>query len=154
MTIARPLLMMGDDLICYRVMPNNKLIPFSSQVVIIALFVVFFSVLFSLTNAIYSNYQYDVKIKQFQLENQRYAEQNKLKMYEYLRSNLRLVLEKEKKETMNQINPGEQVIVLHTDTNPKNLFHPNNPSQSPQEKQEEKYKDLSNTQKWWHYFFD
>jgi hypothetical protein len=135
-------------------MTTNKVIPFSSQVFIIALFVVFFSVLFSLANAIYSNYQYDVKIRQFQDENQRYAEQNKLKMYEYLRSNLRLVLEKEKKETMNQINPGEQVIVLHADSSQKDLFNPTKPVTTPLEKQEEKYKDLPNTQKWWHYFFD
>ncbi len=135
-------------------MIKNQVIPTSSQVAIVTLFIVFFAVLFSLANTIYSNYQYDQKIKQFEVENKRLEQQNKLKLYEYLRTGLRLVLEKEKKETMNQINPGEQVIVLHNDDRNKELFTPPPSTSNPREEQAELYKDKSNPEKWYHYFFD
>ncbi len=135
-------------------MANGKIIPISSQIVIISLFVILFSALFSLASAIYNNYQYDLKIKQFQSENERYSEENRLKMYDFLRASLRLVLEKERKETMNEINQGEQVIVLHTDTNNKGMFEQSITPKSSTAKDEELYKDLPNIQKWWHFFLD
>lgn len=135
-------------------MLSKKIIPVSSQIVIITLFIIFFSVLFSLANTIYNNYQYDLKIKQFEEENQRKSEENKLKMYEYLRTSLRMVLEKEKKETMNMINPGEQVIVLHNENPNKELFSQPKEEKSRTEEQAELYKDKPNPDKWYHFFFD
>lgn len=126
---------------------------FGSQMFIIILFIILFSVLFSLASGIYNNYQYDLKIKQFEAENERYRQENKVKLYEYLRSNLKLVLEKEKKETMNEINPGEQVIVLQSENSPNNLFV-HKPQKSKQDTKEERYKNESNPQKWWYFFFD
>lgn len=135
-------------------MITKRFVPVSSQIVIISLFIVFFAILFSLMNLIYNDYQSEIMIKKFQEDNQRYQEQNKLKMFEYVRSNLRLVLEKVKKESSNEINPGEQVIVLHTDDTQRSLFETTKASELQQQKPEERYKDLPNIQKWWHFFFD
>lgn len=131
---------------------QRKIIPVSSQIVITVLFVLLFSVLFSLANLIHNNYQYELKRKEFESENQRYEDQNKSKMYEYLRSNLRKVLEKERKETLNQINPGEQVIVLHTE-NENTIFEGSNQNEKAPEVAH-MYEGLPNIVKWQHFFFD
>ncbi len=133
-------------------MKNN--IPFSSRVVIISLFVILFSVLFSLANAIYNNYQHELKVQQFENENERYREDIKVKMYEYLRSQLKRVLEKEKKETMNLINPGEEVIVIHEEGNKGDLFQSTEEEKSFGERKLDRYRNKSNPEKWWYFFFD
>lgn len=134
---------------------KRKIIPFSSQVVIITLFVILFSVLFSLANLVYDNYQYDLKRKEFEAENRRYEEENRAKMYEFLRSKLRRVLEKERKETMNEINPGEQVIVLHNDERERIFQQPESERvYDDTERETDRYANLSNLQKWRYFFFE
>ena len=134
-------------------MTKRKIIPFSSQVVIITLFIILFSVLFSLANLVYNNYQYDIKRKEFEAENARYEEENRAKMYEYLRSKLRRVVEKERKETMNEINPGEQVIVLHEDES-KRIFEQPEARKTFEDRTDDRYAHLPNIQRWRYFFFE
>jgi cell division protein FtsB len=121
----------------------------TAKLVIIGLFLAVSYLLYSLTVSVYSSYQTDLIIQQYELENRRIEDENRKQSedYEYYSSNA--YIEKMAKQNLGVINPGEEVIII-----PAESFG-NVESRSYYFDEEAKpFADLSNPQKWWKFFFD
>jgi len=105
--------------------------------------------LYILMASVYKSYQIDIHIKNFQNDNERIAEENRLKSEEYDYYSSDAYIEKMAKQNLGLVNPGEEVIIIPKEdikttgiVGDENLDAVNEPVQ------------LNNPQRWWKFFFD
>ncbi len=123
----------------------------TAKLVIIALFLLVSFLLYSLTASVYKAYQIELHIKNYEKENARIAEENRIKSedYEYYSSDA--YIEKIAKQNLGLVNPGEEVIIIPNESIDASGIvgglHTQNDA-------DYDYVGLSNNQKWWKFFFD
>lgn len=123
----------------------------TTKLVIIALFLVVSFLLYSLTASVYKAYQIELHIKNYEKENARIAEENRVKSedYEYYSSDA--YIEKIAKQNLGLVNPGEEVIIIPNESIDASGIVGGLDSD---EESDYDYVGLSNSQKWWKFFFD
>lgn len=123
----------------------------TTKLVIIALFLVVSFLFYSLTASVYKAYQIELHIKNYEKENARIAEENRIKSedYEYYSSDA--YIEKIAKQNLGLVNPGEEVIIIPNESIDASGIVGGLDSD---DNTDYDYVGLSNSQKWWKFFFD
>ncbi len=123
----------------------------TTKLVIVALFLLVSFLLYSLTASVYKAYQIELHIKNYEKENERIAEENRIKSedYEYYSSDA--YIEKIAKQNLGLVNPGEEVIIIPNENIDASgiVGGADNPDDIDYD-----YVGLNNSQKWWKFFFD
>ena len=141
--------------LCIRLLFLNFFMQFQFQetsgkakLIIIGLFVLVAYLLYTLTTSIYKSYQIDLHIKAFIAENKRIEDENRKQIedFEYYSSDS--YIEKIAKENLGKVKSGEKVIII-----PKDVFEDDSNS-FVLDDDESAFSGLSNSQKWWLFFFD
>lgn len=121
-----------------------------TKMVIIGEFLVVSYLLYTLTVSVYKSYQIDQYITAFKQDNIRIADENRQKEEDYSYYTSDAYVEKIAKQNLGLVNPGEQVIVIPAsevvdtgtgDTGQTDVARSNTNT-------------MTNTQKWWKFFFD
>ncbi len=119
-----------------------------TRLVLIVGFFVLAYMLYNLTVSIYSNYQIEKHIAEFQNRNMELADENKKKLEDFQYYTSKEYMEKIAKQNLGLINPGEKVIIIPD----KDLV-----IVSEQEDRtaiaEQMRASWSNPKKWWKFFF-
>lgn len=87
-----------------------------TKFIIIVEFLLVAYLLYSLTKNVYNSYQVDKYIKTFEDDNALIAEENKRKSEDYLYFTSDEYIDKIAKQNLGLINPGEEVIIIASDT--------------------------------------
>lgn len=121
----------------------------TTKIILIGEFVLLAYMLYVLSTSLYKSYQVDRFIDSVEQENKQLEEENKhlIEDYEYYRSDA--YKEKIAKQNFGIVRPGEEVIVLSSDTT--NYL---TPVEQAAEQQNAYYHSLSNPKKWFLFFFD
>ena len=122
-----------------------------TKLIIIVEFIVVSYLLYTLTKSVYQSYQIDQHIQDFKHENDLIAEQNKQKEADYSYYSSDAYIEKIAKQNLGLVNPGEQVIVIPSTSQE---LAAGTTSSASVDDDTSSIKPLSNTQKWWNFFFD
>jgi cell division protein FtsB len=120
-----------------------------AKLIIIAEFLFVSYLLYSLTTSVYKSYQIDVHIKDYETENARIEEENRLKSEDFDYYSSDAYIEKIAKQNLGLVNQGEEVILI-----PGESFENSEGAQNGLADDENRYSYLSNPQKWWKLFFD
>ncbi|MFC1749357.1 septum formation initiator family protein [Pseudomonadota bacterium] len=120
-----------------------------AKLVIIAEFFLVSYLLYTLTVSVYKSYQIDVHINNFEEENARIEEENRIKSEEFDYYSSNAYMEKIAKQNLGLINPGEEVIII-----PKSEVESGSMDFLALEEDEGEYGGISNPQKWWRFFFE
>lgn len=121
-----------------------------AKIILIIEFLLVSYLLFSLTDSVYKSYQIDVHIKNYEAENARIEEENKINSenYEYYSSDA--YIEKIAKQNLGLINHGEELILIPSD----NFDETTEQGTLAEDENDALYPQLSNPAKWWKLFFD
>ena len=120
-----------------------------AKMIIIGEFFLVSYLLYTLTVSVYRSYQIDVHIQNFESENARIEEENRIKSEEFDYYNSDAYIEKIAKQNLGLINPGEEVIVI-----PKSEIETSGVVGGLNDDSDESgYMGLSNPYKWWRFFF-
>lgn len=103
---------------------------------------------YSLTKNVYNSYQVDEYIETFKEENARIEAENKQKSEDYLYFTSEEYIDKIAKQNLGLVNPGEEVIIL----SPEVLDEEINEDVALND-DVARYSGLSNSEKWWRFFF-
>ena len=120
-----------------------------TKLIIIVELILVIYLLNTLTVSVYRGYQIDQVIKQFELDNNRLADDNKKKAEDYDYFTSPNYIEKIAKQNLGLVNAGEEVIVL-----PSTSTDQTKTSKAQDDQENPNLLDLSNDQKWWLFFFD
>jgi cell division protein FtsB len=101
----------------------------------------------TLTVSVYRGYQIDKVINEFETENRRIEDENRKKSEDYEYFTSPNYIEKIAKQNLGLVNPGEEVIILSSSI-------PGQNSENKDVASNEGLGDLSNSEKWWIFFFD
>ena len=121
-----------------------------AKIVIIIEFLLVSYLLYTLTVSVYKSYQIDVHIKNFEAENARIEEENRIKSEEFDYFSSNAYMEKIAKQNLGLINPGEEVIIIpksELDTSGGTGFVSEDDGKSASS-------GLSMPQVWWRFFFE
>jgi cell division protein FtsB len=121
----------------------------TTKVVLITEFVFVAYMLYVLTSSIYHSYQIDQYIAQFDMENEKIAEENRRLSEDFAYYTSEAYQERIAKQNFGLIKPGEQVIVL-----PVEDVATFEDEEAEQTKNIKRWNRLSNPQKWWVFFFE
>lgn len=121
----------------------------STKIILTVEFVLLAYMLYVLSTSLYKSYQVDRFIQNAQEENAKLERSNTLlaEDYEYYRSDA--YREKIAKQNFGLVRPGEEVIILAPDDRPYLSGE-----ERASEANKEYYRKLSNSQKWFYFFFD
>jgi cell division protein FtsB len=122
---------------------------FTKLVIIIEFFLVSY-LLYSLTVSVYKSYQIDQHIKSFEEENAKIEEENRLKSEEFDYYSSDAYIEKMAKQNLGLVNPGEEVIIIPQNDN----LAAGTSNDQNGDVSVNGTANLSNSQKWWKFFFD
>lgn len=120
-----------------------------TKLIIIGEFLLVSYLLYILMASVYKSYQIDVHIKNYEKENQRIAEENRLKSEEFDYFSSSAYVEKIAKQNLGLVNPGEEVIII-----PKENIKTTGIVGDNAEEQTDGIVQLNNSQRWWKFFFD
>jgi cell division protein FtsB len=120
----------------------------SIHITIILGFIFIAYMIYSLTVAIYRNYQIQLVIENFKEENKRLEKENQEKLANYQYYISEKYIDKMAKLHLGLINPGEEVIII-----PKTIDVAEIIKQDEKEKKEAKLSQLSQFQKWYRFIF-
>jgi cell division protein FtsB len=123
-----------------------------TKMVIIVEFLVVSYLLYTLTKSVYQSYQIDQHIDSFKKENDLIAQENKQKEADYSYYSSDAYIEKIAKQNLGLVNPGEEVIVIPSTSNPATGVV--GTAAEDQNVTDSNVQLLSNSQKWWKFFFD
>jgi cell division protein FtsB len=122
---------------------------FTKMVIICEFFLVSY-LLYTLTVSVYKSYQIDQHIKTFEVENARIEEENRKKSEEYDYYSSDAYIEKMAKQNLGLVNAGEEVIIIPSE----NMKATGVVGGTGEDTGAENGSNLSNSQKWWNFFFD
>lgn len=111
-------------------------------------FIIVGLLVYSLTKNVYESYKVDKYIEQFQEENDRIEAENRQKSEDYLYFTSEEYIDKIAKQNLGLINPGEEVIVLSDQ-----VLNEEVDGSSSDNVITTKYDTMSNSEKWWEFFF-
>lgn len=126
---------------------HNNQFGVTRLVLIIGFFVLAY-MLYNLTVSIYSNYQIEKHIAEFQNRNMELADENKKKLEDFQYYTSKEYMEKIAKQNLGLINPGEKVIIIPD----KDLVIVSEQEDSTAIA-EQMRASWSNPKKWWKFFF-
>jgi len=121
-----------------------------TKMVIIGEFFLVSYLLYTLTVSVYKSYQIDQHIKTFEVENARIEDENRKKSEEYDYYSSDAYIEKMAKQNLGLVNAGEEVIIIPSD----NVKSSGLVGDGGAENGVSSGSGLSNSQKWWKFFFD
>lgn len=121
-----------------------------TKLVIIGLLLLVSYLLFTLTSSVYRSHQLDVVIREFEVENSRIEEEIRSKTEELGYYNSGAYIEKIAKQNLGLVNPGEEVIIIPQEV----LNSAGQTGGNGGDQDDAGYEHLSNTEKWWKFFFD
>lgn len=120
-----------------------------TKLVIIGEFILVSYLLYILMASVYKSYQIDLHIKNFERDNARIAEENRLKGEEFDYFSSDAYVEKIAKQNLGLVYPGEEVIII-----PKDDILTSGIVGDEQKDQDSGGIMLNNPQRWWKFFFD
>ena len=120
-----------------------------TKIIIIAGLVMVAYMIYSLTVSIYGSYQIDQHITNFEAKNEKIRQENLQKLDDYKYYTSEAYIDKNAKQNLGLVNPGEEVVVL---TEGETISLP-----EMEEKMIAKQRSMANwgnPKKWWHFVFD
>jgi len=120
-----------------------------TKTIILIEFVLVTYMLYALSASVYKNYQIDVHIENFEAENRKIAQENAKKSEDYKYYTSEAYAEKIAKQNFGKKNPGEEVIIL-----PKSDDNVVLESEEIATIDLKNKRQMSNPQRWWHFFFN
>lgn len=122
----------------------------TAKLIIVGEFLLVSYLLYTLTASVYKSYQIDVHIENFEKENVRIQEENRIKSEEFEYYSSEAYIEKIAKQNLGLVNAGEEVIII-----PNESFEGIGEADGAGEEDDAgSYGNLSNPHKWWKFFFD